>query len=168
MIHKHNITYVAQHIIARTTQIRFCRYFCVQSFLTGHTVSDTQYHGHCTPCLDPHVTIYCVWCIHPCKYFIYICCDKITFLFEGTLDKPEYPSKIFQSSTPLFDNLVVNKLTAFSKSGLDHFIINKNFATTEWNNSPFFSLNFSASYLTSNIFCLLGMILTYWRPIQTF
>ena len=58
----------------------------------------------------------------------------------------------YQSSTSLFDTLVVKKTMAVSKSGLYLFMINKNFATTEWNYSPLFSLSFLVSSLTSKNF----------------
>ena len=45
--------------------------------------------------------------------------------------------------------MYVKKLTAVSKSGLELFMIKNNFATTKWNSSTFFSLNYSASYLTN-------------------
>ena len=45
---------------------------------------------------------------------------------------PNFP----QFSTLLFDTLFVNKLTAVSKLGLDLFIINNKFSTTEWDSYP--------------------------------
>ena len=56
----------------------------------------------------------------------------------------------------LFDTLVVKKLTAISKSGLDLFIINDNFTITEWNNSTLLSLSCLVSFLTSNNLLVAG------------
>ena len=66
------------------------------------------------------------------------------------MNKPQCPYWFSQSSTSLFGTLVVNKPTAVSKSGMDLFMINKNFTTTEWNNYSFLSLIFLASSLTLN------------------
>ena len=61
-----------------------------------------------------------------------------------------------QSSTSLFDTLVINKTTDVSKSGLDFFMINNNFAITKRNNYPFFSLSCLAYSLTLNICFVVG------------
>ena len=61
-----------------------------------------------------------------------------------------------ESSTSLFDTIVVKKLTAVSKSGLELFIINKNFSTTKWKNYTFFSHSCLESSLTPNNFLVAG------------
>ena len=81
---------------------------------------------------------------------------QFPFFFEGTVNKPQYPSQFYQFSTLLFNTLVIKKLTDVSKSGLAFFIINKKFATIEWDGFTFFLLHFLASFFTSNNLLVAG------------
>ena len=74
----------------------------------------------------------------------------------------------YQSSTSIFDTLVVKKSTANYKWGLYLSIINKKFATTEWNSSPFFHLISRHLPLLQTNYWLMGMRLKYWHILQTF
>ena len=71
-----------------------------------------------------------------------------------------------QSSMPIFETLVIKKLTDVSKSSLYLFIINDNFDTTEWNSSPFFHLIDGHLPLLQKNSWLLGMRLTWWCLTQ--
>ena len=72
------------------------------------------------------------------------------------MNNPHYPSQFSQSSRSLFDTIVVKKLTAVSKLGLEIFMMNNNADTTNFYISPLFSINFSVSYLTLNNFLFAG------------
>ena len=74
------------------------------------------------------------------------------------MKKPQYPFQFYQSSTSIFDTLLVKKPTAVSKSGLDLFLINNNFVTTKWNNYTFFSLSCLEYYLTSKNLFVAGYV----------
>ena len=167
VMHKHSVPYIIWHIITCVKYLLFCWDVPVQFLLTRSTVSNNQSHGHHTPSLNLNIMMYYIWCIYPCEYLIYTRCSK-TFFLRVQWTSLNILFNFPQSSMSLFSYLVFKKPTAFSKSGLDLFMVNNNFPTTKWKKYPFFSLNCLSYSLPSKKSFLKEMWPTYWCPHQFF